>query len=253
MNPLVDTHCHLQAKQFDEDRALVLEEALNHLAFLVVIGDDLESSRRAVELSQDRVYATVGMHPYSAKDWSAQTEESLRALCQAPQVKAIGEIGLDYYNEFSPRADQARAFKAQLELANALRLPVAIHNRQADEDCYGILAEYAPVLCGCIIHCFGSDAAMAERFLDLGFYISFAGNVTYPKAEALRAAAEVTPLDRILVETDAPYLAPQKKRGKRCLPHHVEYTAEFLASLKGIDLDSFNEATTANARAVYRI
>lgn len=250
---LVDTHCHLQSERYHEDRAAVLARSLERLDWLVVIGDDLPSSEAAVALVQPRVYATVGVHPYHAKDMDDAVFEGIAALAKRDGVVAIGEIGLDYFNEFSPRPDQARAFEQQLNLACDLGLPVVIHNREADADSLAILKNFADKLPGCIMHCFGSDAAVAEACVELGFYISFAGNVTFPKAENLRAAAAAVPLERLLVETDAPYLAPVPLRGKRCEPHQVEHTAAFLANLKGVSEEAFGIQTTANAHTVYRL
>ena len=252
---LVDTHCHLQSGRFQDDREAVLAECLARLDWLTVIGDDIPSSREALSLLQPRVYGVVGMHPYYAKDVDCAVLDELRDMASHPQVVGLGEMGLDYFNEYSPRDDQARAFRAQLELACALDLPVVIHNRDADEDCHAILAEFAECLPGCIMHCFSSGPEYAEKFLALGFYISFAGNVTFTKAIPLQESAKIVPLDRLLVETDAPYLAPVPLRGKvkRCEPYHVEHTAAFLAELKQVPLDTLTEQTTANACRVYGI
>lgn len=250
---LVDTHCHLQSERYHDDRDAVRDRALARLDWLVVIGDDLASSAAAVALCGPRVHAAVGVHPYHAKDYDDAAHARLGRLLDAPGVVALGEIGLDYFNEFSPRADQAAAFERQLQLACDLGFPVAIHNRAADADCLAMLRNFASRLPGCVMHCFGSDAAFAAACLDLGFHISFAGNVTFPKAVPLQEAAAIVPMDRILVETDAPYLAPVPLRGKRCEPHHVEHTAAFLARLKGVDPEAFGAATTANAHTLYRV
>ena len=250
---LVDTHCHLQSQRFDVDREAVLAATLDVLDWIVVIGDDIEGSEEARALYGPRIFGAVGMHPYHAKDYDDGTSDKLRSLAAHPQVVALGEMGLDYFNEYSPRDVQATAFRTQLELACELDLPVVIHNREADADCHTILSEYADRLPGCIMHCFGSGPEYAQKFLDLGFYVSFAGNVTFKKAVPLQEAAKVVPMDRLLVETDAPYLAPIPLRGKRCEPHFVTHTAAFLAELKGVDLDAFTAQTTANAHAIYRI
>ena len=251
--PLVDSHCHLQDDKFAEDRDEVLARALEVLDWLVIIGDDLPTSEAAVALVQDRVYAVAGVHPYHATTVEEGCLEALQELVGQTGVVGLGEIGLDYFNEYSPRAAQWEAFEKQLRLAVEVKLPVVIHNRQADEDSFAILKEYAEGLPGCIMHCFGSDAAFADRCMELGFYISFAGNVTFPKADKLRDAAAAVPLERLLVETDAPYLAPPPKRGKRCEPQFVQYTAEKLAELKGVSFEELAARTTENARAVYRI
>ncbi|MBI3117177.1 MAG: TatD family hydrolase [Candidatus Hydrogenedentes bacterium] len=250
---LVDTHCHLQAGQFQEDREEVLARALARLDWLVVVGDDLPTSSLAADLVRDRVYATAGTHPYHASNVDSETLDELRALLARPGVIALGEIGLDYFHEYSPRVDQARAFEQQLALAGELRKPVVIHNRDADADTLAILRNHSERLPGCIMHCFGADAAFAEQCVDTGFYVSFAGNVTFPKAEKLREAARAVPLERLLVETDAPYLAPLPHRGKRCEPWHVELTARALAVEKGVSPDEFGAVTTANARRVYAL
>lgn len=251
--PLVDTHCHLQSNRFDDDREEVIARCLEQLDWLVVIGDDIPSSEGAVALIRDRVYATVGMHPYYAKDLDDACMETLRSMAATPGVIGLGEIGLDYFNELSPRDVQAVAFRRQLELACELELPVVIHNRESDADAYAILSEYADKLVGCVMHCFGSDADYAKRFVDLGFYISFAGNATFSKAQNLRDSAAVVPMDRLLVETDAPYLAPVPLRGKRCEPWHVMHTAAAIAEVKGVSAEALGEATTANAQRFYRI
>ncbi len=248
---LVDTHCHLQDAKFDADRGAVLARALDLLEWIVVVSDDLPASRAAVALAQPGVYAAAGIHPYHASTADADALDELRAILQAPQAIALGEIGLDYYNEYAPRTAQAAAFQKQLALAADAALPVIIHNRDADDDTYALLKEHAGALPGGIMHCFGSDAAFAERCVDLGFYISFAGNVAFPKAESLREVAASVPLERLLAETDAPYLAPPPKRGKRCEPCFVQYTAQVLAGCKGVSIEEFTEASTRNARAVY--
>ncbi len=253
MTGLVDTHCHLQDAKFDGDRGQVLARSLEKLAWLVVVGDDLESSRAACDMVRERVFATVGYHPYSAKDFDDAALQSLRALAGRPGVRAIGEIGLDYYNVFSPKPEQHTAFERQLELARELGLPVVVHNRDADEDAYAILRNHIGNLAGCVMHCFGSDAAFAKRCVELGCFVSFAGNLTFPKADRLRGAAQAVPIDRLLVETDAPYLAPQAQRGKRCEPHFVTHTAELLARLKGLSSEALAEETTANAARLYAI
>ena len=165
---LVDTHCHLQSKRFEDDLDEVLARALEALEWLVVIGDDLPSSREAVALVRDRVYASAGIHPYHTADADTGTFDSLRDLLAQPGVIALGEIGFDYFNEYSPRADQARAFEQQLEIACELELPVLIHNREADSDTFAMLQRFAGRLPGCIMHCFGSGAAFAPECVEAG-------------------------------------------------------------------------------------
>lgn len=250
---LVDSHCHLQDRRFDTDRQAVIERALETLEWLVIIGDDLENSRKAVALARPRVYAAVALHPYHATLADEAALESLRELAVLPGVLAIGETGLDYFNEFSPRAAQAAAFERQLALAATLGLPVVVHNREADDDALALLRPYVDRLPGIVMHCFGGDAAFARRCADLGLYISFAGNVTFPKAARLREAAAVVPADRLLAETDAPYLAPQPVRGQRCEPEHVRYTVETLAAVRGCAAATLAEETAENARRLFRV
>lgn len=251
--PLVDTHCHLQSQRFAPDFEEVLARTLEALDWIVVIGDDLPSSEEAVALVRERVFATAGIHPYHATGVDAEALATLRGLLGRPGVVALGEIGLDYFNEYSPRPDQAQAFEQQLDMACELGLPVVIHNREADADSFAMLQNFGTRLSGCIMHCFGSGKEFAHQCAEAGFYVSFAGNVTFPKAEALRAAAAAVPLDRLLVETDAPYLAPVPLRGKRCEPWHVQFTAETLAALHGLTPEELGQATSTNAARAYRV
>lgn len=251
MIALADTHCHLNDAKFDADREAVLARARAALQFMVVVDDPAELGERAGALTGEGVYAAVGYHPYHANRVDDRALEGLRALAERPGVVAIGELGLDYFNEFSPRADQRLAMIGQLELAQAVNLPVIIHCRQAEDDTLAILQEYGAGLRGCIMHCFGGDAGFASRCAALGCYISFAGNVTYPKAQPLRDAALIVPEDRLLVETDAPYLAPQPVRGQRCEPVFVAHTAAGLAALRGVTLEALAAQTTENARRVF--
>lgn len=251
---LVDTHCHVQMDGFDEDRDAVIERSLDALAWMVLVGDDIESSRAALKYADNRIRAAVGVHPYHTAGLDADTLEDLQGLAEHECAAAIGEIGLDYfkYCDVPPKV-QRDAFYRQLELAVKLALPVVIHNREADEDCAPILEEFASHLRGIQMHCFGSGPAFAERCLAFGAHISFAGNLTFPKAELLREAARVVPLDRLLTETDSPYLAPQPMRGKRCEPAYVMHTAERLAEVKGVTFEEIASRTRANAETFFRV
>jgi TatD DNase family protein len=250
---LVDTHCHVQDEKFDEDRDDVLKRALDALSWLVLIGNDLESSRRGLALARDRIYAAVGVHPYHAAEVDDDGIAALRAMAANPYVVAIGEIGLDYFKYCeTPKPVQHAAFRRQLELAADLRLPVVIHNRESSDDLGGIVEEYAPNLAGGVLHCFAGSPDFALRGLSWGFYISFAGNLTFPNAHELRDVAAIVPSHRLLVETDSPYLAPVPQRGKRCEPMFVERTAEALARIRGITLEELATITTANAERLFR-
>jgi TatD DNase family protein len=246
-----DTHCHLYDEAFDADRDEVLARALDSLEWIVVIGEALETSQKAHALTRDRVYCAVGAHPYHAETVDEAFMASLRELAGKSGVVAIGEIGLDYFNWVASAEIQQRAFRRQLELAVELELPVVIHDREAHDDVAKILEEFGPKLPGGIMHCFSGDAAFAERSLKWGFHISFAGNVTYPKATQLRDAALAVPLDRILVETDSPYLAPKPMRGRRCEPGYVMHTGAALAEVRGIAVDEFAAMTTENGKTVF--
>ncbi|MEK7793215.1 MAG: TatD family hydrolase [Candidatus Hydrogenedentota bacterium] len=252
---LADSHCHLQDAKFDADREAVIARSLEVLDWLVVIGDDLPTSEAAVGLVRERIYATIGVHPHHAATADEAGLEQLKQLASRSGVVGIGEIGLDYfkYNE-TPRPVQRDGFVRQLALAAELRLPVVIHNRESDDDLAAILDEHSPQLAGGVMHCYGSPPEFVERCLAWNdFYISFAGNVTYPKAHPLRDAAALVPLERLLIETDAPYLAPQALRGQRCEPHFVRHTAEALAVVMGVTPEALGEITTRNAARLFRI
>lgn len=252
--PLVDTHCHLQDGKFDDDREAVLARSLKRLEWLIIIGDDLESSREAVALCHDGVYAAVGLHPYHAALGDTAGLQIIRNLAQEPGVVAIGEIGLDYsrYSECSPEVQEA-AFTGQLQLAHELNLPVVIHNRDAHDHMRQVMRTHGHLLKGGVMHCFAGDPRFVEECLEWGLHISFAGNVTFPKAEDLREAARTVPLDRLLVETDSPYLAPQPVRGKRCEPIFVEYTAAVQAELHGVAIEELARITTQNAEQLFGV
>ena len=250
---LVDTHAHLQHPQFDGDRAAVLERALAELAGVVVIGDDVESSRAGVALVRDGVRAAVGIHPHNAATMTPEALETIRELAATRGVVGIGEIGLDYHYDSAERGVQREAFRLQLEMAVECRLPVVIHCREAEADLASIVEPHVGQLAGGVMHCFGGNVGFAERCLSWGFYISFAGNVTFPNAGTLRDAARIVPIDRLLVETDSPYLAPQPVRGQRCEPVFVRHTAVCLADVKNIDVEQLASRTAENARRLLRL
>ncbi|MXV79228.1 MAG: TatD family deoxyribonuclease, partial [Chloroflexi bacterium] len=216
---LFDTHAHLHDPWIGDDLPEVMDRASEAgIERIVTIGCSLEDSRNALAVAEqyDNVRATLGVHPHDAKDWDDETAAEFRRMADNPKVVAIGEIGLDFYRNLSPHADQYNAFEAQLALADTLNLPVVIHSRDAHEETYAVLEEWAilqrrrqPIG---VIHCFSGDANLAHRYHDLGFLISFAGPVTYPKNDALREAAASLPLHAIVIETDAPYLSPQPQR-----------------------------------------
>lgn len=258
---LVDTHAHLDFSKFDGDRPAVLARAwAAGVEAIVTIGVDLPSSERAVALAKahDRVYATVGMHPHDAKELDGEVLARFRELGRHEKVVAVGEIGLDFYRDLSPREVQRRAFRAQLAWAARLGKPVVIHDRDAHDEIMEVLSGWAGEQRGSplegrlgVLHTFSGDLAMAERALELGFYLSVAGPVTYPNAGQLREVVRALPLDRLLVETDCPFLAPPPHRGKRNEPAYVRLVAERVADLRDVPLDEVAEATTANARRLF--
>jgi TatD DNase family protein len=260
---LVDTHAHLDFSKFDADRQAVIERArAAGVTTIVTVGTDLASSHRAVELAREykAVYASVGMHPHDAKKLDGATLAQLRELAQKPKVVAVGEIGLDYYRNLSPRDAQRRAFQAQLAWAARLGKPVIIHDRDAHDEVLEALISWAAglensTLAGRlgVLHTFSGDLEMAKRAIDLGFYISISGPVTYRNARQLPDIVRALPLDRLLVETDCPFLAPEPHRGKRNEPAYTRLVAERIAELKGVSFDDLARATTDNAQRLFEL
>lgn len=266
---LIDSHCHIDGEQFDADRDEVVQRARDagvELMLNVGTGDPrTDDFRRAVAVAEryDNVYASVGVHPHDAKLYDDAAEEHLIELTKSEKVIAWGEIGLDFYYDHSPRDVQRDAFRRQIRTAKELALPVIIHSRDANDETVEILtAEYSGITDNGelitdkhpgVMHCFGGTPEMAEALMGLGFLISFAGNVTFKKAENLRDAARVVPLDRLLIETDCPFLTPVPHRGKRNEPGFVRHTAEFLAGLYGIEPDVLASATTENFYRAFRL
>ena len=251
---LVDSHCHLQDPAFDADRDEVLGRARRAgVSAFVVVGTDLESSRRAVDLadSHSDVYAAVGLHPHDAKHLDDRTLGALERLAESPKVVAVGEIGLDLYRKLSPSDVQMDAFRRQIELARRLSLPVVIHSRQADEETYDILASYEQQALPDwpkdrplgVMHCFAGDLMLALRYIQIGFMLSVPGACTYPKAERVCAVASGIPLRWMAVETDAPYLTPQSHRGRRNEPAYLVDTVARIADLRGDSFDSVASRT----------
>ena len=251
---LVDAHCHLTGSYLAEDQVeATLSRARSHgVTGFVAVGTDLEDSRVVLALATRTpgVQASLGVHPHEAKSWCPEVETGLGELLQDPAVRFVGETGLDWHYDLSPRDEQEAAFRAQIRLAKALRKPLMIHTRSAPEATLRILEEEGADAVRGIIHCFSEDRAFAQRALDLGFYLSFSGITTFKKAEAVRDVATWAPADRILVETDAPFLAPVPYRGKPNEPGFVRFTAEAVAGLRGISTVKLAELTTRNLEAL---
>lgn len=248
----VDSHCHLDHEQFNEDREAVIERALAAgVEHVVAIGTgngppELEAGIALAD-RYPAFYATVGVHPHDASKANDEVYRRLSDLLVHPKVVALGEIGLDYHYDFSPRDVQQAVFIEQMKIARDARMPIVIHTREAWEDTLSLLREHwAPAGISGIMHCFSGSPEQAREALDLGFYLSFGGIVTFPKALDIQEAARHTPPDRLLIETDAPYLAPVPKRGKRNEPAYVVETGRKLASLRGETLDSIASLTSAN-------
>jgi len=250
---LTDSHCHLDDKQFDPDRDEVIARALAagvERMMAIGTGDGPPDLEAALRLAREHsfIYATIGVHPHDAAKATPETFTALEALAADAKVLAIGEIGLDYHYDFSPRDVQRDVFIQQLELAGRAGKPIVIHTREAWHDTLQVLRDGSAWRCatGGIIHCFSGGPEEARQALDLGFYLSFGGVLTFPKAEALREAARLAPEDRLLIETDAPYLAPVPKRGKRNEPAFMVETARRLAEVRGTTPERIAEVTTEN-------
>jgi TatD DNase family protein len=258
---LIDSHCHIDGEQFDADRDDVVERAKDAgvgMMLNVGTGDPhSDDFKRAVAVAEkyDNVYASVGVHPHDAKLYDDAAEEHLVELVKSSKkVIAWGEIGLDFYYDHSPRDRQISVFRRQIRKAQELGLPIIIHSRDADTETVEILTdECARDFHGGIMHCFGGTPEMAEELMAIGFLISFAGNVTFKKADDLRDAARVVPLNKLLVETDCPFLTPVPHRGKRNEPAFVEHTARFLADLYKIPFDVLAEQTTRNFLSFFKL
>jgi len=251
---MIDSHAHLEMDEFNDDRKEVIERAgAAGLAAAIAVGTSVPDSVKAVEIADnyDLIYAAVGIHPHEVKEIDAMSSYgSLRVLAGRDKVVAIGEIGLDFYHNHSPRGLQFQHFAEQLDLAIELGMPVIIHDREAHEETLEFLAHRRGRLRG-VLHCFSGDLKMAKRCIDLGFHISIAGPVTYKKSELLRMVSLVIPLDAMLIETDSPYLAPQPWRGRRNEPAFVVETARRIAEIRGIALEEVAAATELNTRRLF--
>jgi TatD DNase family protein len=256
--PIIDTHCHLADPRLRDDVDGVLARAAAAgVALMLSVGaiGPIENDRLTVEIAErtSNVFAAVGVHPHDARDCTAGRIAALRALAKSRKVVAIGESGLDFHYLHSPREAQEAALRRHLELAAETGLPIVIHCRDAEARMTEILAEAGMPPAGGVIHCFTGDRAAAERFLALGFHISFSGILTFRNAGPIREAARIVPADRVMIETDAPYLAPEPYRGKRNEPALVVRTLEVLAQIRGADSAEVAERIVANAARLFRL
>jgi TatD DNase family protein len=255
---LIDSHAHIDLPEFDKDRDQVMLRARQQGVRAVInVGMDAESSRKALEVAKkyDDVFVAVGFHPHEAAKMREGDLKVLAKLTQDSRVVAIGEIGLDFYRNLSPRPSQLEVFGRQLDLASNLGLPVVVHCRQAHKEVYEILSAWVKAASGKqgVIHCFSSDMEMARRYIELGFYISLAGSVTYPSAGELVEVAREVPLDRLLLETDAPFLAPQAHRGRRNEPAYVALTAQKVADIRQVPVEVVAEAAAGNTIKLFHL
>ena len=251
---LVDTHCHLNHEQFTDDLSDVVARAENaDVRRMIVVGFDLSSSERAVEIAEqfEFAYAAVAIHPHDARSYDAVAETRLKKLADLPKVVAIGEIGLDYHYDFAPRAAQRNAFSAQLAVARDSNLPVIIHCRDAYGDTLDILETEIDRQYSGVMHCWNGSMAEAQRSLELGMYLGFGGVITFKNADGVRDVARQAPYNRVLLETDAPYLAPAPYRGKRNEPAYTRLVCERLAELRQVPVELIASQTSANADKLF--
>ncbi|HLR08595.1 MAG TPA: TatD family hydrolase [Bacillota bacterium] len=253
---LFDTHVHLNARQFSKDRDEVIQRAFDAgVQYMTVVGFDRETIPLAMEIAEqyDTIYAAIGWHPVDAIDMTADDLKWIEELSDHPKVVAIGEMGLDYHWDKSPKAVQKDIFRKQIQLAKRVNMPIIIHNREATEDIITILQEEQANDVGGIMHCYNDSVDYVQACLDMNFYISLGGPVTFKNAPLPKEVASQVPLDRLLVETDAPFLAPHPNRGKRNEPAYVKLVAEKIAELRGMSLEEVSQTTTKNAFSVFAL
>lgn len=251
---LADTHCHLDFPEFDKDRDEVVKRAkLSGIDYIINIGSTIEGSKKSCELAlkYSCIYATVGIHPHEADSVDKPAIAAIGELARKDKVVAIGEIGLDYFKNYSQSKNQRPLFISLIKLAKDFALPIVLHSRQAEDDILKILKEFMPLQC--VVHCFSGDENFLKNCLDLGFLISFTCNVTYKKAQNLRNVVRVAPLDRIMLETDAPYLSPEGLRGERNEPLNVKCLADEIARIKALGFEEVAKVTTANAKTFFNL
>jgi len=251
---LIDSHAHLEMPEFKGDLEEVIQRAkASGVACIFTVGTERKDWKRALDIanSHPSIYAILGVHPHNAKEIDDRTYAELRDLCQGEKVKAYGEIGLDFFRNLSPREVQLARFREQIALAKELKLPIVVHDRDAHQETLEILRSEKAEECGGIIHCFSGDSDMAKHCLDMGFYISIPGSITFRNAKPFQEIIRELPLESLLLETDAPFLAPVPFRGKRNEPSYIRSTAQKVAEIKKISFEKVAEVTTVNALRVF--
>jgi len=251
---LTDTHCHLDFKDFEDDRDDVIRRSREQgIGFIVNVGSSMEGTRRSIEIAEKNtfIYAAAGIHPHEADKVTDEDLKLFRKFLDRQKVVAVGEIGLDYYKGISSEANQKKLFKRLLEEAKDRDLPLIIHNRDAHKDTLGILRDVVGRSIEAVMHCFSGNSGFLKECLDMGMFVSFTCNLTFKNAGRLREIARLVPMERLLLETDAPFLAPQAFRGRRNEPAYVKYLAEELARIKGLSFEEVCRVTTANARQFF--
>ena len=253
---LIDSHAHLEMPEFRKDLEEVIRRAgESGVEYILTVGTDEKDWKSALEIANAHpgIFAVLGVHPHNAKEIDERTYPALKELCLNEKVRAFGEIGLDFFRNLSPREIQIRRFREQIALARELRLPIVVHDREAHEETLGILKSEKAETCGGVIHCFSGDYRMAKACLDMGFYISVPGTVTFKNAVDFQGVVKKLPLESLLVETDAPFLSPVPFRGRRNEPGFVRYTAQRVADVKKVPFEKVAEVTTANALTVFKL
>ena len=253
---LIDTHSHLEMPEYDQDRKDVIKKAHDRgIDYILTIGIDIEACQQAISLAEEFefIYAVLGIHPHNAKDIDEGTYDILRKLTQHEKVCALGEIGLDFFRNLSPQDVQTKRFGELISLAREWKLPIVVHDRDAHQETLAILKEERAFEVGGVIHCFSGDYEMASKCFDMGLYISIPGTITFRKATSLQELVRKLPLERILIETDAPFLAPVPFRGKRNEPSYVQYVADKIAKIKKLDFEEVAAVTSRNAKTLFKI
>jgi len=253
---LIDSHTHLEMPEFTQDIRDVIQRAKdNGIDYILTVGINIESCKQAIALAEEDefIYAILGIHPHNTKDIDEATYSLLRKLTQHDKVCALGEIGLDFFRNLSPQEVQTKRFREMIALARELKLPLVVHDRNAHQEILSILKEEGAFEVGGVIHCFSGDCEMASKCLDMGFYVSIPGNITFKNATSLQEIVRSIPLDRILLETDSPFLTPMPFRGKRNEPSYVKYIAEKIAKIKKLDFEEVASVTSQNAKTLFQI